>query len=282
MSSLPNPKEFKHFKMQLHQVVRFDEVITDEIKHSKLINIYKAINSNKNYSTDCIYNILNKKFLDSIDKDIKQKVYSKYLRYDTIEQSPCIVVKDKYNVIQFISVHRAKDGTKWKKKVGSNAKYIHYNIFDYIIFVAYGIGEMLILELLGLSYILLQSDSVANTLHINKQFNDEVKPLLKDKLLVPLLDNDYSCFKTIQKLQENLKNTVKLCLPLYMIDILTTSVFFNDTNNSTSQEARTIWKNTKIVPSKYDFKDYVLNEFNPIKIKDIVFKTIENKIQGVL
>lgn len=280
MSNLPNPKEFKSFELQLCKVVKFDNS-TNENKKEILLRVYNAMNKNI-VNPSSIYNILNKRFLDTIDETIQQKVIKKYLRNDTVNNSPSIILENERNTLQAISIHKAKDGTKWKKITGSNTKYVHYRISNFIVFVAYGMGEMLTLELLGLSYILFQSDRITNTLETNTQWNEEVRPKLKNKLLVMLLDNDVSCLSTIQNLNENLKGVVKMCLPIQMIDLITTSAFFNDIENRASQQAREIWKSRQIIDEKYDFKDFVLNEYNPENVKDIVMKTIENKIKGIL
>lgn len=280
MSKLPDPKGFNNHVVVLHKSITFDSDVTDEEKKEILQKTYKAINKNRVYKF--IFNILNKRFLDSIDDATKQKVYQEYLRYDYINNSPCVLLCDNNNDIKSIAVHRTKDGKKWLKRKGSDGKYVHHNIFDFVVYVAYGMGELLILELLQLPYIAFQSDGVAHSLDTNKQFNEEVKPLLKDKLVVMLLDNDNTCLNTVAPIQENLKGISKLCLPIQMIDLLVTSAFYNDTDNRASQEARNIWKQNQTLDAKYDFKDYVLNEFSPENIKDIVYKTIENKIKGIL
>ena len=133
--------------------------------------------------------------------------------------------------------------------------------------------------MLELSYIVFQSDGIAKSIESNRYYLQEIKPHIKDKYIILLLDNDESCYQTIKPLQIAFKDIVKVVLPIKMIDLLTTEVFFNDKEHRASQESRSIWKENKQVPENYDFKDVVHMILEPKRVVDVLHLTISNLLK---
>ena len=67
-------------------------------------------------------------------------------------------------------------------------------------------AEIILCELFDISYIAFQSDSITKNLQNHKQWNEEIKPIIQDKYLILLLDNDDSCRNTINPIKEQLEN----------------------------------------------------------------------------
>ena len=111
----------------------------------------------------------------------------KYFGYSNKYKSATVHLYNNTGEIQTIAIRDA-DGTKWKT-FGSK-KFIPYNIRDEVIFISSGMAEIIICDLLGLSYIGLQADGMVQHLP------PELKLLARDRFIIILSDND-ATFKKI-------------------------------------------------------------------------------------
>ena len=139
-----------------------------------------------------------------IDRDIWRPngshVIRKHIGYSEKYKSLTVSLFDGDDVMA-ICIRNAtdRDGNPVKWKTYGSKRFIPHRIFDAedpTIFVGYGIGEFLLFELLELNYMVLQSDSIAHTL-----FNNPYAPLLEDRYIFALVDNDTSCKATVEQLQ---------------------------------------------------------------------------------
>jgi len=112
----------------------------------------------------------------------------KYFGYSNKYKSATVHLYNDAGEIQTIAIRDA-NGTKWKT-YGSK-KFTPYKIKDEVIFISSGMAEIIICDLLGLSYIGLQADGMVQHLP------QELKLLARDKFIIILSDNDASFKKTI-------------------------------------------------------------------------------------
>ncbi|WP_281951398.1 hypothetical protein [Nitrosophilus kaiyonis] len=206
-----------------------------------------------------------------IDRDIwrlprGKDVKDRYLGYSSKYESLTIsLFKD--DEVKTICIREAidKEGNPIKWKTYGSKRFIPYRIFDeddLSLFVGYGIGEFLLLELLELNYMILQSDSIAFNLAINPYTPD-----IKDRYIFALLDNDDSCKKTLEYLKEHFKSC-----KVYPIDF----------ENILGKE----------LPKGYDFRDFcnqIAREIrengnlpNPTKVKEAILKYLSNEIKLII
>ena len=127
--------------------------------------------------------------------------------------------------------------------------------------------------------IAFQSDSITKNLQNHKQWNEEIKPIIQDKYLILLLDNDDSCRNTINPIKEQLENPCNSII-IEMIDLLQTKAFLTDTTGIVSIESRKKWQehHNKILDKGYDFRDFCNKIKNPIEIEEILKNTIKAKL----
>lgn len=273
MSNLPNPKDFKSFKADLSKKIKFDDVVF-------------------NYDLNEIYNLLKKNSIPGgyisklIDLQMLEhnprtkEILKEFISYSKIDDSIVIVLKDKEE-IKTIAIHRAKDKEdnliKWKT-YGSK-KYIQYKIKDDFVFIVYGMAEILLCELFNISYIAFQSDSITKNLQNHQQWIEEIKPMIQDKYLILLLDNDESCRKTINPIKEQLENPQN-AIVIEMIDLLLVKAFLTDTTGIVSNESKRIWleHHNEILDKGYDFKDFCNEVKYPQIIEEILKKTMKGKL----
>ena len=110
------------------------------------------------------------------------------------------------------------------------------------------------MELLGLSYIIFQSDSVAKKLDKNEQFL-KIRNSVNGKKLVLLLDNDDTCRETVKPLSRLLSNSSEIVVI----------------------EFEKVLK--KELEKGYDFVDYINEVSCDVKItKEDLLKILENKM----
>ncbi|WP_281951890.1 hypothetical protein [Nitrosophilus kaiyonis] len=206
-----------------------------------------------------------------IDRDIwrlakGKEVKDRYLGYSSKYKSLTIsLFKD--DEVKTICIREAtdKEGNPIKWKTYGSKRFIPYRIFDEddpSIFVGYGIGEFLLLELLELNYMILQSDSIALNLA-----NNPYTPDIKDRYIFALLDNDESCKKTINHLKEHFKSC-----KVYPIDF----------ENILDKE----------LPKGYDFRDFCndvakkvrsdKSMANSLKVKERILNYLSNEIKLVI
>lgn len=175
-------------------------------------NFKKALQKQENIA--CTKEILPDGFIkpatllyELIDRDIWRlrghEVIKKHLGYSTKYQSLTISLLQEDNSVKTICIRKALDkaGNPIKWKTYGSKRYIPYKIFDQddpVIFIGFGIGEFLLLELLEFNYMVIQSDSIAKNLAHNPY-----APKLENFFIFALLDNDESCKTTIEPLQKH-------------------------------------------------------------------------------
>ena len=198
-NDLPSPRTFGSFKAELSKTIQFDKE-----SYYDLTKIFDSLQSNP-IPSGYISKLINLQILEHNPK--AKEILKDFICYSKLDDSLAIILKDKEE-IKTIAIHRAKnkDGNLIKYKSYGSKKYIQYKIKDAFIFIAYGMAEVLLCELFELSYIAFQSDTVALNLDNHKQWIEEVKPLIQDKYLILLLDNDESCRKTINPIKEQMTN----------------------------------------------------------------------------
>jgi len=202
MNNLPNPKEFKSFKADLSKRIKFDDVEPNY----DLNKIYEAMKKNT-IPRGRVSQLLNTEILKSFSNI--QSVLKKCILFDKMNNSIAIAIKEDEE-IKTIAIHKSKskegDLIKWKT-LGSKS-YIPYSIRDNskVVFVLVGMKEYLLMELMELDYIVMQSDSIVKGIHFNDQWLEEIKPQIKDKLIVYINENDRSSQECINPIKEELQN----------------------------------------------------------------------------
>lgn len=273
MSSLPNPKDFINFKAELSKAIKFDDVTTS-------YNIEEIYNSMINNSIPSGY--ISKLFdLQILEHNPRTKeILKRFICYSKIDDSIVIVLKEKEE-IKTIAINRTKDkdGNIIKWKTYGSKKYIQYKIKDDFVFIVYGMAEIILCELFDVSYIAFQSDSITYGLDNHNQWIEEIKPMIQEKYLILLLDNDESCRKTIKPIKEQLA-TPENAIIIEMIDLLQTKAFLTDTTGIVSPESKKKWQehHNEILIKGYDFKDFCNEVKNPQTIEEILKNTIKAKL----
>lgn len=274
MSSLPNPKDFLNFKAELSKTIQFDEVSTNY----NLEEIYYSMINNP-IPSGYISKLIDLEILEHNPK--AKEILKRFICYSKLDDSIVIVLKDKEE-IKTIAIHRTKDKEnnliKWKT-LGSK-KYIQHKIKDDFVFIVYGMAEILLCELFDISYIAFQSDSITKNLQNHKQWNEEIKPMIQDKYLILLLDNDISCRETINPIKEELESPSNAII-IEMIDLLQTKAFLTDTTGIVSNESKKKWQEYRQgnLIKGYDFRDFCNDIKNPKTIEEIIKKTIKAKYE---
>lgn len=263
MSNLPNPKEFKNFKADLSQKIKFD-VIEASYDLEKMFN---AIQKNS-IPAGYISKLFDLKILKH-NPNVR-KILKEFIAYSKLDDSIAIILKNDEE-IKAIAIHRTKDREnnliKWKTY--GNKKYIAYKIKDDFIFCVYGMKEILICEIFEISYIAFQSDSIAKGIKHNEQFQNDIKPKLDGKYLILLLDNDSSCRDTINPIKEELQTVVRSIIPIEMQDLWTNHIIMNGGRDKT-------------LPKGYDFVEFV-NDVKSISmiennLKDLIKWSIRDEL----
>ena len=273
MSNLPNPKDFINFKAELSKTIKFDDVVSNY----DLNEIFDSLKINS-IPSGRISNLIDLQILEHNPK--AKDILKDFVYFSKLDDSIAIVLKDKEE-IKTIAINRAKDkdGNIIKWKTYGSKKYIQYKIKDDFIFIVYGMAEILLCELLELSYVAFQSDSITYGLDNHNQWIQEIKPLIQDKYLILLLDNDESCRKTINPIKEQLAHPQNVIV-IEMIDLLFTKAFLTDTTGIVSNESKKVWleHNNKILDKGFDIRD-VANEIkDPQQIEEILKNTIKAKV----
>lgn len=191
MSNLPNPNEFKNHRTTFTPTERtqtgskgYDLVQMDK-------SFKYALTALEEHRKHKLGNaLISWSFWNSCpDKTTSFEYFGYSRKYD----SATVHLYNDAGEIQTIAIRDA-DGTKWKT-FGSK-KFIPYSIKDEVIFISSGMAEIIILDLLGLSYIGLQSDGMVQHLP------PELKLLARDKFIVVLSDNDETFKKIIPTIKD--------------------------------------------------------------------------------
>jgi hypothetical protein len=264
ISNLPNPREYKNFTPKA-PIITYKEKkynLQDEVKKFDL-----------HFTSTIIYfeliEMFGRKFIGSLDFQHNKNL--KAVNSETVKLKSIIShYKDKYGYIHThsslvillydkeelktaaIRRHKTTSGEliKWYKIKGSSAKFIPYRLTDNYsyCFVAFGMAEALIFNILGLEYFILQSDGEAYNLPSNPYFK-AIKEKLKGMDILILPDYDESGFKAATALKAHLKSITD---PRII-------EFYKLVNN----------------PKKgFDFRDYILQ----IQDKDLIIENLINLI----
>lgn len=260
MSKLPNANEFKDFKANLSKKIQFD----DTEQSYDLSKIFYSLKKNS-IPQGYISKLIDMQILQHNPK--AKEILKRFICYSKIDDSLAIVLKNKEE-IKTIAIHRAKDKDnniiKWKT-YGSK-KYIQYKIKDDFVFIVFGMAEILLCELFDISYIAFQSDSITYNLDNNTQWIEEIKPMIQNKYLFLLLDNDESCRKTVEPIKQQLNKSKRIVsIEMEDLEIMQKAFLYGG-------------RLKKIVPTGYDFKDYCNEVKNPQMIEEILKETIKAKI----
>ncbi len=156
------------------------------------------------------------------------------------DQSETIHLVDNEGKVKTIAIRRSGD-IKWKT-FGSK-KYCPYDIKDDYVFLFSGMAELVIIKMLGLSYVMIQADGMV------KHLPYELKSIAANKVIIILQDND-----------ESFKNIVP--------EIVN---FFDSSEVITIDFEEVLGRNLK---KGYDFRDFC----NEIKDAKKVMNLIENQI----
>ena len=237
MSSLPNPNEFTNYKAKLSPVERsqtgskgYDLVQMDK-------NFKVAL---KEVEAHIKRGLSNELISYSFWKSAPNYEIGKYFGYSRKYNSLTVHLYNDAGEIETIAIRNA-DGTKWKT-FGSK-KFTPYTIKDDVIFVSSGMAEIVICDLLNLSFIGIQSDGMVQHLP------QELKELARDKFIVILSDNDDSFKKIIPTIKEFFTQSQTIVI---------------DFEKMMNQE----------LPKGYDFRDFV----NKIEDAQTVLAFIEREI----
>ena len=125
--------------------------------------------------------------LDGLEKIRHFFGWSKFHNSLTIEFPKCSIIR------------RDRHGNKWRAVKGNKRDYIHtkINSSDKYVYLATGMSEIIALELMEVSYIILQSDKIINLDGIIEQINNN------NQILVILEENDSSSKKLSEDLIKN-------------------------------------------------------------------------------
>lgn len=190
--NLPKSYDIKEIEAQNYDLFRTSEAELEVILNSKFL-------SEKSVKLDGLY--------PDIAGDYKRVT----IGYSNDYQSLSVILTDANNDVKTIAIRRnnnpkkVESWDKWKKYGSIN--YIPSKVIenDMIVYVAFGMMEVVILELLGVSYIVFQSDSVAKKFDKNEQFL-KIRNSVNGKKIVLLLDNDEACGETVKPLSRFLSS----------------------------------------------------------------------------
>lgn len=222
--------------------------------------IYYAMSNNK-IPPNYVSKLFNVEVLKSFSNT--QTVLKNSVVFNKLDDSLAIVLKDQKNNIKTIATHRTKDNIKWKT-LGSKT-FIPYKIDtnSNIIFLVVGMKEYLLMEMMEVNYIVPQADGIINNLNSNKQWLEDIKPLLYNKTIVYISENDTSSRNLIEPLRKEHTNIIN-------IDIRDLYLFYIIGNGGLDRE----------LPKGYDIVDFY-NMFKDVEnaqltIKEFIEKELNN------
>jgi len=275
-NKLPDPKGYRSFKPTAPAIVydtkrvNLDESVKYFEKRLPENMTLRTVN-NKGILYFHLSRLLGDRFLGGMKryaevlKEIQtdQIKISEYLGlYEILEglQSySSLVVKlyDENKTLKSLAIRHYRtprgETVKWYKLKGSDARFIPYRLREEYshCFVAFGMAEALIFNLLGVDYFILQSDSVA--LHIESNpYYKAIKEKLRGRDIVILPDYDESGLKASDALYSALKGF-------------------------TYPRIVEFYKLIDNPPKGFDFRDYVLK----IQDKDLILENLINLLKGV-
>ncbi len=205
MSSLPDPKGFTDHKTSYIAVRPQQSEKSYDLQeiHNKFMEARDRVDEK----------ILVKQGNELIDykfyMSTPRSTAAKYLfGYSQRDNSFTIHLKDKDEVVQTIAIRSSidKEGNSVKWKTLGSKKFIPYKIEDDFVFLFSGMAEIVIMEMLGLSYIGIQADGMA------RHLPEELKELTDGKTIVVLQDNDKSFREIVPKIKNFFKRSEVLVI----------------------------------------------------------------------
>lgn len=162
---------------------------------------------------------------------LSDKVF-KFLGWSEKYQSLTVTLYDNDGIPQAICIRHAADSSgeviKWKTYGAKTFCPCRMEKNDSLIFVASGIAELLIFELLGVDYFILQSDGI-------KPDREKVKSIFKGSLAVFVLDNDTSCKAAFEAFKSIHSDTVAVDFQTMLDKELPKGYDLRDFANETAQ-----------------------------------------------
>ena len=221
LANLPNPGSYQNFKPKA-PVITYQEKsynLNEEIKKLKLyrsgVNQYFELV--KMFGSEFIgeLNYQYNPVLKAVKSDmvrVASWINHYYDKWGYLHTNSHLVIlfydENKNLKTASIREYKKKDGKikKWFKVKGSKMEFIPYRLRDEysFCFVAFGMSEALIFNILGLDYFILQSDSIAYHIDKNPYF-EAIKEKLQGKNIFILPDYDESGFKAANALKNHLK-----------------------------------------------------------------------------
>jgi hypothetical protein len=207
MIALPEVQRFKAHKLELCQTHTFNkpnstsEMDLEEYHRNLIAAKRKQLQLVQNGEVvvnpiELLYELFSKKFLESFEC-AAFSVFDKHIGYSKKHQSLSIsLIED--GLVKTTAIRNSFDqaGNLIKWRTYGSKKTIPHKIKDDFIFVAVGMAEFVLLEMMNVSYVLLQSDSVYR--HISKEIIAQVH----GKNIIILKENDASFEKLIVELRQ--------------------------------------------------------------------------------
>jgi hypothetical protein len=190
MSKLPNPDEVRQRLRELSKKPKESKPTYDINQlHNDAINAFK---SNQSEATKQLSNLIDDNLL--IDSVPPQNIH---IGWSTRYQSITFSLFDKDELKTFIvrSATHNGEAIKWKSYGIKSFILTRIDKDDEVIFVSSGIGEYLLLEAFGVSFIALQSD------HNDRHITPSMIEATHGKIIVYLQDNDDSAKQLGQRLK---------------------------------------------------------------------------------
>lgn len=203
MGNLPSPEIFQTFEMHFVDggVPIKDTKDIDLMQYDKALKL-AALRNDRGYISTKLYELIHPIILGN-DVEKTRGIMHHFIGYSKKHNTLSISLYDSDEVAQTIALRHAidKDGNSIKWKTYGSKSFLPYWIDKSpLVFTASGMAEVLLFELFGFDYFLLQSDGIVRTLATNTHWK-AILPLLNGKLVIYLLDNDESskdAFKTFQ------------------------------------------------------------------------------------
>lgn len=197
-----------------------------------------------------LYELYCKEFLQGADKS-----FLKHIGYSTKHKSLTISLFDD-DEVKTIVIRRAinGDGSVIKWKTFGSKSFIASKLqnLDEVVFLASGMSELIAFEVMGVDYVLLQSDSTAKAIENNKQF-EGLKEALDGRVMAIFIDNDVSGKSIVSPLREAFESTQIIAI---------------DFEELLGRE----------LPKGYDFRDFC----NEIKDIDVIEKRLSTYLKELV
>lgn len=217
MSNLPSPETFQTFDMQFSDggtPIR-DTKDIDLTQYHKALKL-AALQHDRGHISTKLFELIHPLILgNNIEKS--RDIMHRFIGYSKKHNTLSISLYDSDEVPRTIALRHAtdKDGNSVKWKTYGSKSFIPYRIDQSpFVFTASGMAEVLLFELLGFNYFLLQSDGIVRTLATNTYWK-AIKSLIDGKLVIYLLDNDESSREAFKMFQEHYSKSI--CIDFEMM-----------------------------------------------------------------